>query len=69
MEQESNMQLEKSALVEIPKIPQKSTKPNEDMSIRQNPEKIFRDELIEQNKKTIKEATNMLQEHHTDAHR
>lgn len=39
------------------------------MSIRQNPEKIFRDELIEQNKRTFEEATDMLQETPTDAHR
>ena len=69
LEQESNTQPQKSALVEIPKIPQMSTQPDENMSVRQNPEKILRDELMEQNKKSIEKATSMLQKYHTDAHR
>ena len=43
--------------------------PSENISVGPNPERILRDELIEQNKKTIENATSMLQEYHTDAHR
>ena len=46
-----------------------STQPGENISVGQNPEKILRDELIEQNKKTIKKATSMLREYHTDVPR
>ena len=63
------MKPEKLALVEIPKIPHMSTPPDENMSVRQNPEKILRDELMGQNKKMIEKATSMLQEYHIDAHR
>ena len=69
LEREGNMQPEKLALVEIPKIPQISTQPDENISVGQDPEKTLRDELVEQNKKTIAKATSMLQEYHTDTHR
>ena len=69
LEREGNMQSEKLVLVEISKILQMSAQPDENISLGQNPEKILRDELVEQNKKTIMKATSMLQKYHTDAHR
>ena len=56
-------------LVKIPKIPQTSTQPDENISVGQDPEKMFWDELTEQNKKTIAKATSMLQEYHKDVYR
>ena len=55
--------------VEIPKIPQTSTQPDENINEGQDPERILQDELAEQNKKMIVKATSMLQEYHDDAHR
>ena len=43
--------------------------PNENNNVGQDPERILRDELIEQNKQTIAKATSILQEYHDDAHR
>ena len=68
-DEKTTLQSEKLALVEIQKILQMSAQPDENISVGQNPEKILRDELVEQNKKTIAKATSMLQEYHTDAHR
>ena len=69
LEPESNRQPEKLALVEIPKIPQTSTQPDESINVGQDPVRILQDKLAEQNMKTIPKATSALQEYHDDAHR
>ena len=63
LERESNTQPEKLALVEIPKILQTSTQPDESINVGQDSRRILQNELAEQNKKTIMNATSMLQEY------
>ena len=69
LERENSAQPKKVALAETPKVPLTSTQVDKNINVGQDPEKIFQDELAEQNKRTIVKATSMLQEYHDDTHR
>ena len=69
LEQEKNMQTQKELSGELPKIPQPLISTDENISTGQDTGKAFQDALEQQNKNTIDEATNMLQEHQDDVHR
>ena len=56
-------------LTETPKVPPTLKQIDESIFANQIPEKVFQDELAEQNKKMIAEATSMLLEYQEEAHK
>ena len=63
-----NAQPKMMTLEKNPKIPPLSTRDVENANLGGDSEKVLPNELLEQNKKTIEEATNMLQECQEKAH-
>ena len=69
LEQEKNIQTKNELPGELLKIPQPLVSADENISIGQDPDKAFQDALAQQNRNTIEEATNLLQEHQDDVHK
>ena len=69
LEQEKNTQSRKELSRELPKVPQPFTLADKGISTSQDPGKTLQDVLAQQNRNTIEEATNMLQERQDDVHK
>ena len=69
LEQEGNTQTQKGFSRELLKVLQPHVKTDQCISAGQEVDRISRDELVQQNKNTIKEATSLLQEYQGDAHK
>ena len=66
--QEENTRIQKGFSKESLKVPQPHIKTDQCISTGQEADRVLRDELMQQNKNTINEATDMLQEYQGNAH-
>ena len=69
LEQEGKTRIQEGFSRESLKIPQPHVKTDQCISAGQEADRISRDELVQQNKNTIKEATSLLQLYQRDAHK